>query len=181
MNNQDKVKANTRLVRRMVLISLAMFGFGFALVPLYDVFCDLTGLNGKFKSKASTEGGFQVDTGREITLEFVTSLNGNMPLSFRSEKAKLKVHPGEYYTVNFYAENLSDKIMTGQAIPSIAPGFASPYLKKIECFCFTAQEFEPHKERKMPVRFAVDPSIPVEVRDMTLSYTFFDITDKHQD
>jgi len=158
-----------------------MFGFGFALVPLYDVFCDLTGLNGKVKAEAIGEGGFRVDTSREITIEFVTSLNGDMPMQFRAEQAKMKIHPGQFYTMNFHAENRSAGRLVGQAIPSVAPGFASPYLKKTECFCFTAQEFEPRQEKVMPVRFVVDPSIPADVKDMTLSYTFFDITDKQQD
>lgn len=165
----------------MVLIALAMFGFGFALVPLYDVFCDLTGLNGKVKGEAIGEAGFKVDATREVNLEFVTSLNGDMPLKFRVEQAKLKIHPGQYYTMKYYAENTSDHKLVGQAIPSVAPGLASPYLKKVECFCFTAQEFEPHKEREMPVRFVVDPALPADVKDMSLSYTFFDITDKKQD
>ncbi|QSA98766.1 cytochrome c oxidase assembly protein [Methylococcus sp. EFPC2] len=181
MNQFDKQKANARLVRRMVLIAVAMFGFGFALVPFYDVFCDLTGLNGKVKSEASADGGYQVDANREVNLEFVTSVNGDTPLKFRAEQAKIKIHPGQFYTVKFYAENTSDRGLIGQAIPSVAPGTASPLLKKAQCFCFTAQKFEPHQEREMPVRFVVDPSLPADVKDMTLSYTFFDITDKKQD
>lgn len=181
MNASAKSKANARLVTRMVLIAVAMFGFGFALVPFYDVFCDLTGLNGKVKTEAVGDGGYQVDAGREVSLEFVTSVNGDMPLKFRAEQAKIKIHPGEFYTVKFYAENTSDHPLVGQAIPSVAPGLASPLLKKAQCFCFTRQEFEPHKEREMPVRFVVDPSLPADIKDMTLSYTFFDITDKKQD
>lgn len=92
----------------------------------------------------------------------------------------MKVHPGRYYTVNFFAENLTDRKLAGQAIPSIAPGTAAQYLKKAECFCFSRQEFEPHRERKLPVRFVIDPALPESVKDMTLSYTFFDITEKQQ-
>jgi cytochrome c oxidase assembly protein subunit 11 len=167
-----------RLVRRIALVAIAMFGFGFAMVPFYNVFCEWTGLNGKVKWEATATGEYRVDLNREITLEFITSLNEGMPLAFRSERSKLKVHPGQYYTVNFYAENLTDRQLTGQAIPSIAPGLFAEYLKKAECFCFSEQAFEPHKERTMPVRFVVDPKIPEEVKDMTLSYTFFDITDR---
>ena len=164
----------------LLLIAGGMFGFGFALVPFYNVFCEWTGLNGKATTEATAEGGFKPDTTRELTLEFVTSLNEGMPLAFRAEKARMKIHPGQYYTVNFFAENLTDHKLAGQAIPSIAPGTAAEYLKKTECFCFSKQEFEPHKERKMPVRFVIDPAIPDTVRDMTLSYTFFDITEKQQ-
>jgi cytochrome c oxidase assembly protein subunit 11 len=180
MSTPDKDKANARLVRRMVLIVIAMFGFGFAMVPLYGVFCDITGLNGKVKNEAAGEMTYPVDEGREINLEFVTSLNENMPLAFRAERSKIKVHPGEYYTVKFYAENLSDGKLVGQAIPSVAPGLATSYLNKTECFCFSKQEFEPHRIREMPVRFTIDPKIPADIKDMTLSYTFFDISEKNQ-
>lgn len=165
-----------RLVRRIGFVAVAMFGFGFAMVPFYNVFCEWTGLNGKVRGEATATSDFRVDTAREITLEFITSLNEGMPLAFRAETSKLKVHPGQYYTVNFYAENLSDVKLVGQAIPSIAPGLFAEYLKKAECFCFSEQSFEPHRERQMPVRFVVDPKIPADVKDMTLSYTFFDIT-----
>lgn len=177
MNNQDK--ANRRLTWRMVFIVLLMFGFGFALVPFYDVFCDLTGLNGKVKNQATTES-FVIDEKREIHLGFDTSVNESMPLAFKAEQSRMNIHPGQFYTVVFRAENLSDRRLVGQAIPSIAPGTASPYLKKIECFCFTEQVFEPHEVKQMPVKFAVDPSISADVIDMTLSYTFFDITKKTQ-
>jgi cytochrome c oxidase assembly protein subunit 11 len=173
-------KSHARMTWTIALIAVGMFGFGFALVPFYDVFCEWTGLNGKVKTEAAAQAGYKVDESRELTVEFVTSLNQGMPLAFRVEKTKIKVHPGQYYTVNFYAENLTDKQLMGQAIPSIAPGWATPYLKKTECFCFSEQAFEPHKERKMPVRFVIDPALPGTVKDMTLSYTFFDITGKKQ-
>lgn len=174
-------KSNARLVWTILLITVGMFGFGFAMVPLYNAFCELTGLNGKVRTEAAAEtAGYVPNESREVTLEFITSLNQNMPLAFRAEKTKIKVQPGRYYTVKFYAENLTDKKLVGQAIPSIAPGFATQYLKKTECFCFSEQEFEPHKAREMPVRFVVDPALPETVKDMTLSYTFFDITDKKQ-
>jgi cytochrome c oxidase assembly protein subunit 11 len=172
----EKNKANMRLVRRIVLVALAMFGFGFAMVPFYNVFCEWTGLNGKVKGEATASGEYEVDREREITLEFITSLNAGMPLAFRAERSKLKVHPGQYYTVNFYVENLTDRKIIGQAIPSIAPGLYANHLKKAECFCFAEQAFEPHAQRQMPVRFVVDPALPKDVKDMTLSYTFFDIT-----
>ena len=167
-------------MRRIVFIAIAMFGFGFAMVPFYNAFCEWTGLNGKVKGDATAVGDYPVDLSREVTVEFVTSLNESMPLAFRVETSKLKVHPGQYYTVKFYGENLTDRKLVGQAIPSIAPGLYAEHLKKAECFCFSEQEFEPHREREMPVRFVVDPALPGEIKEMTLSYTFFDITGRNQ-
>ncbi len=170
--------SNIRTAGRIMLVALAMFGFGFAMVPLYDLLCQVTGLNGKPEISARKEAGYEIDQKRTVTLEFITSLNATMPLSFRSEISKLKVIPGQYYTVKFYAQNLSGKVVTGQAVPSIAPGLAARYLQKTQCFCFSKQEFEPGKEKEMPVRFVIDPALPQDVVDMTLAYTFFDVTDK---
>ncbi|MCX7110651.1 MAG: cytochrome c oxidase assembly protein [Proteobacteria bacterium] len=177
MDIKELQKANARLVWRIVAIALLMFGLGFAIAPYYDAVCNYFGISGRVK-EASTEQVYQVDQSRNITLEFVTVVNGQMPLRFRAETGKLQIHPGQYYTVNFYAENTSDKKLTGRAIPSISPAWSSSYLKKAECFCFSEQEFEPHKERKLPVRFVVDPAIQADTKEMTLSYTFFDITEK---
>lgn len=178
-NRADQPPSNAKVVWPIMLVVLAMFGFGFALVPLYDVFCELTGLNGKVKTEAEAEAGFKVDAARWVTVEFVTTVNGAMPLAFRAETTKLKVHPGEYQTVKFYGTNQSNKSLVGRAIPSIAPGWATQFLKKTECFCFSEQTFEPHKEKEMPVRFAIDPALPGTVADVSLSYTFFDITEQH--
>ncbi|MEC4747695.1 cytochrome c oxidase assembly protein [Methylomicrobium sp. Wu6] len=169
---------NTKLVRTLLLVAVVMFGFGFALVPLYDVLCKVTGLNGKVESTATKETGYQVDKSRELTVEFVTALNESAPMEFRAETPKLKVHPGQFYTVNFYAENKTDKPMIAQAIPSISPGVAAEYFKKTECFCFTEQKFDAREGRTMPVRFVVDPKIPPEHKTITLAYTFFDNTEK---
>jgi cytochrome c oxidase assembly protein subunit 11 len=172
--------SNARVLWPVALVVVGMFGFGFALVPLYDVFCELTGLNGKVKTEAQAEAGFKLDETRWVTVEFVTTVNGAMPLSFRAETTKLKVHPGQYYTVRFYGSNRSPQPLVGRAIPSIAPGWATQFLVKTECFCFSEQKFEPNKEKEMPVRFVIDPALPETVADLTLSYTFFDITDKRQ-
>jgi len=171
-------RSNAKVLWPVALVAIGMFGFGFALVPIYDVFCELTGLNGKVKTEAQSETGFEVDPSRWVTVEFVTTVNGDMPLGFRAETTKLRVHPGEYQTVKFFGTNQSGQTRVGRAIPSIAPGWATQFLKKTECFCFSEQIFEPHKEREMPVRFVIDPALPVTVADLTLSYTFFDITEK---
>lgn len=175
--NEDIDKKNAKLVRTLVFVVVGMFGFGFALVPLYDVLCDVTGLNGKVRSTPVKEAIYQVDKSREIIVEFMTSLNESTPMVFRPETKKLKVHPGEYYTVNFYAENRTDKAMVAQAIPSISPGLAAEYFKKTECFCFTEQTFKAREGKMMPVRFVVIPDLPAEYKTITLAYTFFDITE----
>ena len=171
-------KKNTKLVRRLVILVVAMFGFGFALVPLYDVLCDITGLNGKVDSVSAKEVAYEIDKGREVTVEFMTALNESTPLVFSAETSKLKVHPGEYYRVNFYAENKTDSAMVAQAIPSISPGLAAEYFKKTECFCFTEQSFKARETKKMPVRFVIDPKLPIDFKTITLAYTFFDKTQK---
>lgn len=176
--NDDLQQKNTKLLRILLLVAIVMFGFGFALVPLYDVLCKVTGLNGKVNGKAAKVAEYQVDRSRELTVEFVTALNESAPMEFRAETAKLKIHPGQFYTVNFYAENKTDKPMIAQAIPSISPGLATEYFKKTECFCFSEQKFEAREGKTMPVRFVVDPEIPPEHKTITLAYTFFDNTEK---
>jgi len=176
--NESVEQKNTKLVRKLVFIVLGMFGFGYALVPIYDVFCDITGLNGKTESEAVAEVKYEVDLTREITLEFITSLNESAPMEFRTETKKMKIHPGKYYTVNFYAKNKTDKMMVARAIPSVTPGLAAEYLKKTECFCFSEQTFEPNESKTMPVRFVVNPKLPARYKTITLAYTFFDNTEK---
>lgn len=167
---------NTRLVQILVLVVIGMFGFGFALVPLYDVLCDLTGLNGKAETVAAEETPYKVDMAREINVELLTSLNEATPLIFRTETKQLKIHPGEYHTVNFYAENKTDKVVVAQAIPSFSPGVVAKYFNKVECFCFKQQTFKPGESKVMPMRFVVKPDLPKDFKTITLSYTFFDNT-----
>lgn len=168
---------NNYLVRKLVFIVLAMFGFGYALVPIYNVFCNLTGLNGKTSTEAVAEVKYQVDLARELTLEFITTLNESAPMIFGTDTKKIKIHPGRYYTVNFYAENTTDKNMIARAIPSISPGAVAEYFKKTECFCFLEQNFKPQESKTMPVRFVIDPAIPSKYTTITLAYTFFDNTE----
>lgn len=165
---------NGALIRKLVLLSAAMFGFGFLLVPLYDVFCEITGIGGKVDtSGAAVVGTPTRDATRTLTIEFVTTLNQQAPWEFRPSVATLEVHPGEFYDTTFFARNLTDRHLVGRAVPSIAPGEVAKYLKKTECFCFNAQEFGPGEAKDMPVRFVVDPDVPTHVDRITLSYTFF--------
>jgi len=174
--NARRTMNNSRIIGVIVLVALIMFGLGFAVVPLYNAFCEVTGLSGKVKTEAVAEKGQKVDQSREITMEFVTALNKETPLNFYVETPKLKIHPGQYYTVKFHAENLTDRVLTARAIPSVAPGPATQFLEKVECFCFSEKTFEPHQHRVLPVRFVIDTALPQEIRDVTLSYTFFDIS-----
>ena len=168
---------NKQLARKLLIVVVAMFGFGYALVPIYDVFCDITGINGKTDAEAVQEIAYKVDKERAVTVEFLTALNESAPMLFRAETKKLKIHPGQYYTVNFYAENQTDKTMVARAIPSITPGPAAEYFKTTECFCFNEQKFEAHEGKTMPVRFVVNPELPEKYKTITLAYTFFDNTD----
>jgi len=177
MSEEVKQK-NAKLIRNLIIIVVAMFGFGYALVPIYDVLCKITGINGKVAPVAVKEVAYTVDKSREVTVEFMTSLNESAPMVFRAETSQLKVHPGEYYTVNFYAENKTDKVMVAQAIPSISPGLAAEFFKKTECFCFTEQTFKAREGRTMPVRFVIDPALPAQYKTITLAYTFFDNTER---
>lgn len=174
----EQKRSNIRLALAILAVPVAMFALGFAVAPFYDRVCEYFGVTPKVRAEATADTQFPVDSAREIALGFITSVNGNMPLEFRVEVPKLAIHPGQYYTVKFYAKNVSGKKLFGQAIPSVAPVWAAGHLKKTECFCFKEQEFEPNVEKEMPVRFVVDPEVSADVKDMTLSYTFFDITDK---
>ncbi len=175
---EDTDKKNYRLVLKLLFVAVAMFGFGYALVPLYDVLCDITGINGKIDAVAVKETTYPVDLTREITVEFVTALNKSAPMVFRVEKNEMKVHPGEYHTVQFYAENKTNHDMVAQAIPSLSPGLTADYFKKTECFCFIEQRFKPYEAKVMPVRFVIDPALPSDYKRITLAYTFFDKTEK---
>jgi len=174
--SDDLKGRNAKLVKKLVVVAVLMFGFGYALVPLYNVLCDITGQNKKLQETAVAENEFVVDKSREVTVEFITALNESTPMEFRAETRTMKVHPGQFYTVNFYAKNnLAGKIKA-QAIPSISPGLAEEFFKKTQCFCFETQTFEGHEEKIMPVRFVVNPKLPDRYKIITLSYTFFDRT-----
>jgi cytochrome c oxidase assembly protein subunit 11 len=166
--------SNGRLVGRLLLVVVAMFGFGFAMVPLYNVFCDITGLNGKVSGRAAVVQAVQPELDRTVMVEFVASLNEGMPWEFHPEVARMEVHPGKMYRTNFYARNRTNQDMVGQAIPSVTPGVAAQHFKKTECFCFTEQQFAAGEGRDMPLLFMVDPELPEDVQVVTLSYTFFD-------
>jgi cytochrome c oxidase assembly protein subunit 11 len=165
-------RRNRSLVLRLGVLAVAMFGFGFLMAPLYEVFCDLTGIGGRTADTAAS-APVAIDTDRRITVEFVASVNEYAPWEFRPEIATLSVEPGRLYDVAFLARNLTDRHLTGQAVPSVAPGRGARYLRKTECFCFRAQAFGPAETRHLGVQFYVDPALPDWVDRLTLSYTMF--------
>lgn len=171
-------QANKRLVLKLLGVTLVMFGFGYALIPLYDVFCDVTGLNGKTgRVSTSAAQATPVDESRLVTVEFVTSTSGSLPWDFRAKVHRVEVHPGAVTEVMFEAVNHAQFPVVGHAVPSVAPGSAARYFNKTECFCFTQQELAPGETRDMPVRFIVDPKLPAHVHVLTLAYTFFEVAE----
>jgi cytochrome c oxidase assembly protein subunit 11 len=168
---------NSRLIKRLVVVVVAMFFFGFALVPAYDVFCKITGFNGnRANAGAAPVVLGAVDTSRTVTVEFVASVNESMPWEFRPDVTRMQVHPGQHYMANFYARNQTRNVMVGQAIPSVTPSGGALHFHKTECFCFTQQRFGAGEGREMPLRFMVDKDLPKDVNTLTLAYTFFDVT-----
>lgn len=166
--------ANRRLGLKLAAVALGMFGFGFALVPLYDVFCEITGLNGKTRqADAESVVAAPVDTGRTVLVEFMGNAASDLPWEFRPLVRRLEVHPGQTVEVKYYVRNTATRTVTGQAVPSVTPGRSAAYFKKIECFCFTHQVLAPGEMREMPVRFMVDAGLPRDVHTITLSYAFF--------
>ena len=176
MNTDVEQPNNTRLVAKLLAVVLGMFGFGFALVPLYDVFCDLTGINGKTSDTAAVYQDVVVDTSRLVTVEFITRNNKGMPWQFDAEVKRVQVHPGEMHQVDFIARNPTNKTTVGQAVPSVSPGTAAIYLNKTECFCFEQQPLQAGEDVVMPMKFYVDPQLPEDIELFTVQYTLYDVT-----
>lgn len=178
-HSNSPTRESKKLLIILVLVTAAMFGFAFALVPLYDVLCNLTGLNGKPANEASTTlaTAETADQSRTVTVQFLASTSAGMPWEFKPMLSSVKVTPGESRTVEFYVKNRSDHTIIGQAIPSVSPGLAATHLKKIECFCFNQQQLEAGSDAKMPLVFYVDPELPKNINTLTLSYTLYNVTE----
>lgn len=164
-------RANRRTALKLFAVALAMFGFGYALVPLYEVACQVLGINGKTGRVEAAAGA--IDTTRTIRVEFTGQVMAGLPWEFRPMVDRIEVHPGETVVVNYYARNKASEAIVGQAVPSVAPGRAAPYFKKIECFCFTRQELQAGEGVEMPVQFTINPEVGPDVHTVTLSYAFF--------
>jgi cytochrome c oxidase assembly protein subunit 11 len=172
----DRKRANRKLLVGLLIMTAGSFAFGWALVPLYDVLCKVAGIgNAEAKAGAATVTE-AVDPNREIIIEFVTSPASVGSYEFRPQVASMKVHPGKLYDTSFYARNLTATASVAQAVPSISPSGTAKYFRKTECFCFSPQKFAAGEGRDMPVRFIVDPQLPVNVDRLTLAYTLFDTT-----
>jgi len=171
----NRGRANRRTALRLGVVGLAMFGFGFALVPLYDVLCEVTGLNGK-TGRLGTAVARDVPAERWVTVEFTGTVMSGLPWEFGPTVNKIRVRPGEPVTITYKAHNTAAESIDGQAVPSVTPGRAAAHFKKIECFCFSRQTLAAGQEKVMPVQFVVDPALPEEIGTITLSYAFFNAT-----
>jgi cytochrome c oxidase assembly protein subunit 11 len=178
LNNQ----ANRSMLLKLLVVTLAMFGFGYALVPMYRAICDALGINVLTLSEQRIATGnwsgrkavnTQVDTSRLVTVEFDANVRG--PWEFKPAQRSVQVHPGEMVTVEYAFRNVQNRTMAAQAIPSYAPMQASPHFNKLECFCFSEWTLAPGESKQWPVVFVIDPKLPKDVRTITLSYTFFEV------
>jgi len=164
---------NRKLLVKLTVIAVGMFGFGFALVPFYKAICDVTGLNNLVNADR-TPVNTQVDPTRTVVFEFDANSHGPA-WRFTPVQHSVKVHPGEMVTVEFEIVNRSNTAVVGQAIPSYGPKSAAEFVRKLECFCFRQQRLEPGEVRRMPVQFVLDGNLPRDVNIITLSYTYFEV------
>jgi len=167
-------KANRTLTRQLWIFTAGSFAFGFALVPLYDVLCDVTGYGDRSKLVEASQAVEAPVENRLVTVEFTSDAPAFGDWEFRPEVSQLEVQPGRLYEAKFYARNLRAQPVVAQAIPSIAPLQATKYFHKTECFCFTPQSFDAQQARELTVRFIVDPGLPVKIDRLTLAYVMYD-------
>ena len=169
----DLKRANLSMTWKLLGIALGAFGFGFALVPLYNVLCSVTGYGDQTKL-LRVKAIEHPDPSRTVTIEFLADVASSGGWDFRPVVRTIEVHPGQIYSADFIAHNLTGHESVAQAVPNIAPSMVAAYFHKTECFCFSPQHFALNEERKMPVRFIVDPALPKHVDRITLAYTFYD-------
>lgn len=167
------IASNRLMLRKLLVITVVMFGFGFALVPFYKKICEVTGVN-DIKTEMLGKNT-QIDSTRWITVEFLANLNEQMPWKFTPLQTSVKIRPGELTQVEYEVTNTTAHEIVGQAIPSYGPALAGQFFKKIQCFCFSQQTLRPYERRRMPVVFVLDTNIPADVNTITLSYTFFEL------
>ena len=175
-------RENRKMVRKLVVVAAGMFAFGYALIPIYKHVCEALGINilalgeKQVPGASTAKPNTQVDFARTITVEFDANAHG--PWLFKPAQATLRVHPGELATVMYEFQNVQDRRMSAQAIPSYAPRNAGPHFNKVECFCFQQYTLEPGEKKQWPVAFVIDPKLPKDVTTITLSYTFFEVGGK---
>lgn len=179
LETQKDSKLNTkRTTIKLLSVVVGMFAFGFALVPLYDAICEVTGLNGKTNGQYVVDQVERIDENRIVKIQFLTSNNANMSWDFRPETRSLEVQPGKLNATSFFVRNPANSTITAQAIPSVTPYRAAQYLHKTECFCFGQQELASGESLDMPLRFIIDADLPKDIDTLTLSYTLYDITER---
>jgi len=169
-----QVNENRRMLRKLSVVAVLMFGFGYALVPFYDAMCRALGVNEFIRADAAPAANSQVDLSRSVTIELDANAH-NLPWSFRPLVRHVTVHPGELATVEYEIANVRSEAVTAQAVPSYGPARAGEHFRKMECFCFTQQTLAPGETRRFPVTFVVDAKLPRDVNTITLSYTFFEV------
>ena len=184
--------SHRRLVVRLLLIVAAATLFAWAMVPLYNVLCEVTGFNGKTGGQGVIRDGFAagglqsaaptnaVDTSRTVRVEFTGTVMPGLPWDMRPLTTQLDIHPGELQQVSYLVRNTSDRTITGQAVPSVTPGQAAQHFEKIECFCFEQQTLAPGESQEMPLAFIVKPAVDRDIAHITLSYAFFSIDGQRQ-
>jgi cytochrome c oxidase assembly protein subunit 11 len=176
--NDTQHRANKTLTWKLLVFALGSFGFGFALVPLYNVMCAVTGYGDQSKLLQRAKAVEHPDPNRTVTIEFLADVASAGSWDFRPVVRTIDVHPGQIYSAEFLAHNLTGRDTVAQAVPNIAPSMAAAYFHKTECFCFSPQHFALNEERKLPVRFIVDPALPGHVDRITLAYTFYDASSR---
>lgn len=168
----EQRRSNLALVKRLAVVVVGMFAFGYALVPFYEQICRATGLRNI--AQPDEVRNTQMDASRTIRIEFDSNLR-NLPWTFKPLEPVVNVHPGEVRQIVYEVVNTTGRPITGQAIPSYGPQHAARYFQKLDCFCFAKQTLQPGEVRKMPVVFVIDPSAPADLATITLSYTFFEV------
>jgi len=168
------VKLNLVMLKKLLVVAMVMFAFGYAMIPFYKKICEVAGLDNLLQPDVVAEETKKIDTSRFLTVELDANTRG-LPWKFRPLQSTVRIHPGELVEVMYEIKNTTNREVTGQAIPSYAPLLVSQYIKKLECFCFTKQVLKPNEVRKMPVQFLIEAGFPEEITTLSISYTFFEI------
>ncbi|MCB1948895.1 cytochrome c oxidase assembly protein [Nitrosomonas sp.] len=173
MVTKNRIKDNMTMMKKLLIFSVVMFVFGYAMVPFYEKFCEVAGINNLLQPDKLVDN-MEVDTERWVTIEFDANTRG-LPWDFKPMERSVRIHPGEPVEVMYEITNNSEREINGQAIPSYSPRFLDKHLRKFECFCFTKQVLKPKEVRQMPVQFVIEPTLPKEFHTVTISYTFFEL------
>jgi cytochrome c oxidase assembly protein subunit 11 len=170
----NALQPNLVMLKKLLILAVVMFAFGYAMIPFYKKICEVAGLNNLLQPDTLVEETRLVDTSRMLTVQLDANTRG-LPWEFKPLQSTVKIHPGELVEVMYEITNNSAREVTGQAIPSYAPLLVSQYIKKLECFCFTKQVLKPYEVKQMPVQFLIEPEFPGDIDSLSISYTFFEI------